>query len=64
MLEKISELKALKEEKGYGYLIEVDGSCNERTFGDLAKAGTQVFIPWAHPDFLTWTRTWKPPGIR
>ena len=44
MLEKISELKALKEEKGYGYLIEVDGSCNERTFGDLAKAGTQVFI--------------------
>ena len=44
MLEKISELKALKEEKGYGYLIEVDGSCNERTFGDLAEAGTQVFI--------------------
>lgn len=44
MLDKISELKALKEEKGYGYLIEVDGSCNERTFGDLAKAGTEVFI--------------------
>ena len=44
MLEKISELKELKEEKGYGYLIEVDGSCNERTFGDLAKAGTEVFI--------------------
>ena len=44
MLEKISELKELKEEKGYGYLIEVDGSCNERPFGDLAKAGTEVFI--------------------
>ena len=44
MLEKISELKELKEEKGYGYLIEVDGSCNERTVGDLAKAGTEVFI--------------------
>ena len=40
----IRELKELKEEKGYGYLIEVDGSCNERTFGDLAKAGTEVFI--------------------
>ena len=44
MLEKISELKELKEEKGSGYLIEVDGSCNERPFGDLAKAGTEVFI--------------------
>ena len=44
MLEKISELKELKEEKGYGYLIEVDGSCNERNVGDLAKAGTEVFI--------------------
>ena len=44
MLDKINELKVLKEEKGYKYLIEVDGSCNEKTFGDLAKAGTEVFI--------------------
>lgn len=44
MLDKIRELKTLKEEKGYGYLIEVDGSCNEKTFGDLAGAGTEVFI--------------------
>lgn len=44
MLDKIRELKTLKEEKGYRYLIEVDGSCNERTFGDLAGAGTEVFI--------------------
>lgn len=33
MLDKINELKVLKEEKGYKYLIEVDGSCNEKTFG-------------------------------
>lgn len=44
MLDKIRELKDLKEAKGYRYLIEVDGSCNERTFHDLAEAGTEVFI--------------------
>lgn len=44
MLEKIAELKALKEEKGYDFLIEVDGSCNQKTFAQLAKAGTEIFI--------------------
>ena len=44
MLDKIREAKALKEEKGYKYLIEVDGSCNERTFKELYEAGTEVFI--------------------
>lgn len=44
MLDKIAEAKKLKEEKGYHYLIEVDGSCNERTFKELAAAGTEVFI--------------------
>lgn len=44
MLDKIRELKKLKEEKGYKFLIEVDGSCNQNTFGELEKAGTEVFI--------------------
>lgn len=44
MLDKLREAKALKEENGYKYLIEVDGSCNERTFRELADAGTEVFI--------------------
>lgn len=44
MLDKIREAKALREEKGYKYLIEVDGSCNERTFKELYEAGTEVFI--------------------
>lgn len=44
MLDKIRELKKLKEEKGYGFLIEVDGACNQGTFGDLEKAGAEVFI--------------------
>lgn len=44
MTEKISELKRLKEENNYKYLIEVDGSCNERTFETLTKAGAEVLI--------------------
>ncbi len=45
MLDKIRELKQLKEENGYNYLIEVDGSCNKRTFKQLTEeAGTEVFV--------------------
>ncbi|SCN25638.1 D-allulose-6-phosphate 3-epimerase [Clostridium sp. N3C] len=44
MLDKIKEAKTLKEEKGYNYLIEVDGSCNEKTFKELYEAGAEVFI--------------------
>jgi D-allulose-6-phosphate 3-epimerase len=44
MLDKIREAKALKEEKGYHYLIEIDGSCNKNTFKQLAEAGSEVFI--------------------
>ncbi len=44
MLCKIRELKRLKEENGYSYLIEVDGSCNKNTFKELYEAGAEVFI--------------------
>ena len=44
MLDKIAEIKKLREQHGYSYLIEVDGSCNEKTFEKLATAGTDVFI--------------------
>ncbi len=44
MLDKIAELRRLKEEKGCHYLIEVDGSCNANTFKELAEAGAEVFI--------------------
>ncbi|MBQ2812496.1 MAG: allulose-6-phosphate 3-epimerase, partial [Clostridia bacterium] len=44
MLEKIEQAKRLKEENGYRYIIEVDGSCNERTFGKLYRAGTECFV--------------------
>lgn len=44
MLEKIKKLKELKEANNYKYLIEVDGSCNQKTFKELKKAGAEVFI--------------------
>ena len=44
MLDKIRELKELKEKNGYNYLIEVDGSCNERTFDILTEAGAEILI--------------------
>lgn len=43
-LDKIRQAKRLKEEKGYGYLVEVDGSCNQNTFSELYAAGAEVFI--------------------
>ena len=44
MLDKIKELKELKEKNGYNYIIEIDGSCNERTFDILTEAGAEVLI--------------------
>lgn len=44
MLDKIREARALKEKMGYAYLIEIDGSCNEKTFRVLREAGAEVFI--------------------
>lgn len=44
MLEKIREAKRLKEENGYKYIIEIDGSCNERTYKELYEAGVESFI--------------------
>lgn len=44
MLEKIKVAKKCKEENNFNYLIEIDGSCNERTFKRLYDAGAEVFI--------------------
>lgn len=44
MLEKIEEAAKIREQNDYHYLIEIDGSCNEKTFGQLIKAGCEVFI--------------------
>ncbi|MCS3431083.1 D-allulose 6-phosphate 3-epimerase [Klebsiella sp. BIGb0407] len=44
MLLKVKELKELKDRHGYSYLIEIDGSCNVRTYEDLIGAGAEVLI--------------------
>ena len=41
---QLQELAALKKEHGYNYLIEIDGSCNTKTFHDLLGAGAEVLI--------------------
>lgn len=44
MLDKVKLLKQWKEEQGYSYLIEIDGSANQKTFHALNAAGVEVFI--------------------
>ncbi|NDL62726.1 D-allulose 6-phosphate 3-epimerase [Acerihabitans arboris] len=44
MLDKIGQLKAYREGHGLHYEIEIDGSCNRRTYRSLIKAGADVFI--------------------
>lgn len=43
-LEKIEKVSKLKQDKGYDFLIEADGSCNQNSFGALKRAGCEVFI--------------------
>ena len=43
-LDKIRQLIALRERHGWHYLTEIDGSCNARTFKQVAASGVDVFI--------------------
>ena len=46
VLNKVRQAKRMKEEQPekYHYIIEIDGSCNARTFKTLADAGIESFI--------------------
>ncbi len=46
VLDKVRQAKALKESnpEKYHFIIEIDGSCNARTFKILAEAGIESFI--------------------
>lgn len=44
MLDKIKELKSVREKEQLHYEIEVDGSCNPKTYETLIKAGADVLI--------------------
>ncbi|HCG3094727.1 TPA: ribulose-phosphate 3-epimerase [Klebsiella pneumoniae] len=43
-LNKIRKLINIRKNNGYHYLTEIDGSCNEKTFGQIAESGVDVFI--------------------
>lgn len=44
MLRKIEAAAELKRAEGLGFKLQIDGSCNSRTFGSLWDAGAEVFI--------------------
>ena len=44
MLGKIEEAAELKARKGYRYQIQIDGSCNAKTFKRLMNAGAEILI--------------------
>ena len=41
---KVSMLKEIKKEKGYNFLIEIDGGVNINTYKKSIKAGTEVLV--------------------
>lgn len=43
-LEKISQLRDIRESKGYRYEIEVDGGVNDKTAVECYKAGADVLV--------------------
>ncbi|MCQ2576280.1 MAG: ribulose-phosphate 3-epimerase [Treponema sp.] len=43
-LKKVEQLKKIREEKGYNYLISVDGGVNQNTLQSVVDAGTDVVV--------------------
>lgn len=43
-LDKIVELRRLREENNYNYLIEMDGSSNKKTFSKIQRANPDIYI--------------------
>ena len=44
VLDKIRLAKQWREERGYTYEIQIDGSCNPRTYKKLTEAGADILI--------------------
>ena len=44
VLAKIAEAKKIREEKGYQYKIQIDGSCNKNTYKRLYEAGADALV--------------------
>ena len=43
-LDKIRQLKKLREEKGYNYLIEIDGGVTLDNAEEIAEAGADILV--------------------
>lgn len=43
-LDKIVQLRELRQEKGYHYLIEMDGSSNRKTFKCIDQANPDIYV--------------------
>lgn len=43
-LTKVKELDCIRKEKGYNYLVSVDGGINEHTVRDALDAGTDIIV--------------------
>ncbi|MFD3054498.1 allulose-6-phosphate 3-epimerase, partial [Streptococcus agalactiae] len=43
-LDKIVDLRRLREENNYNYLIEMDGSSSRKTFKKIDEAGPDIYI--------------------
>lgn len=44
MYKKIEQAKALREEKGYHYQIQIDGHCNKENYGKCVNAGADILV--------------------
>lgn len=44
VLRKIEQLAEWKVQRGYDYIIEIDGACNETTISVLKNAGAEMYI--------------------
>ena len=56
-VDKIAELKKIREEKGYGYLISCDGGINSQTAGDVLAAGVDIVVSGS--SFFTGKLAWR-----
>jgi len=55
-VEKVKLLKKIREEKGYNYMISVDGGVNSKTLSSVADAGADVIVSGSafFKDELNW----------
>lgn len=56
-LDKVRELKKIREAKNYNYMISVDGGVNEKTLSSVVEAGTDVVVSGSA--FFNRTLNWK-----